>query len=30
MREVYGHMIQAVKSAERAGDLIDDILVKFN
>lgn len=30
MREVYGHMMQAVKSAERAGDLIDDILVKFN
>ncbi|MBE0689102.1 MAG: DUF47 family protein [Anaerolineae bacterium] len=30
MREIYRHMIHAVKSAEQAANLIDDIVVKFN
>ncbi|MCC6613914.1 MAG: DUF47 family protein [Anaerolineae bacterium] len=30
LREIYRHMIHAVKSAEQAANLIDDIVVKFN
>ncbi|MCA9905265.1 MAG: DUF47 family protein [Anaerolineae bacterium] len=29
LREIYRHMIHAIKSAEQAADLIDDIIVKF-